>query len=78
MAVRLHGYPTGPNEPLFIFENGQYLTNKALASQIRLLLPLVGIDPLNYNYSAYSLHAEGANNAAISGLQDWEIKVLAR
>lgn len=76
LQLRLKKFAAKPLDPFFIFENGQYLTKSAFVNQIKLFLSLTGIDPSKY--SAHSLRAGGATDAALSGLQDWEIKQLGR
>ena len=62
--------------PLFIFSNGSVLTKTLFIKQVQLLLISCGISP--NQYSGHSFRVGGATDAASSGLQDWELKVMGR
>ena len=62
--------------PLFIFSNGSLMTKTLFIKQVPLLLISCGISP--NQYSGHSFRVGGATDAASSGLQDWELKVMGR
>jgi len=62
--------------PLFIYENGKFLTQARLISSIRLSLNQLGLNPADY--CGHSLRIGAATSAAANGLQDSTIKTLGR
>lgn len=62
--------------PLFLFEDGRFLTQHSLISSMRLALSSLGLDP--NTYSGHSLRIGAATSAAARGVQDSTIKTLGR
>ena len=68
--------PPNASDPLFVTRTGHALTKHLFNSNLKLVLSLAGIDPSHY--SGHSLRAGGATDAALSGMPDWEIKMIGR
>ena len=62
--------------PLFLFDDGSYLTRPSLTSHLRSLLLAIGLDP--DIYASYSFRIGAATTAAAAGLPDWQIQALGR
>lgn len=66
----------GAPGPLFIWENGQYLTRERLVVELRAALMALGY-PAN-DYAGHSFRIGAATTAAHRGIQDSLIKTLGR
>ena len=62
--------------PLFIFNDGRYLTRQRLVQSLRLALRHCGIDPRRY--SGHSFRIGAASAAARAGVEDSVIRMLGR
>lgn len=71
--IALRGLSPGP---LFLFQNGQFLTRAALVREIRQALQSVGIEASAY--SGHSFRIGAATSAAAAGVEDALIKILGR
>ena len=67
-------YCNAPEQPLFNFVSGSYLTRQELSDTLKRLLPSVSEDSL----SSQSFRIRAATPAAAAGVPDWFIKVLGR
>ena len=64
-------FRTAPtSHPLFLFEEGSYLTCTSLTSHLRTLLLTAGLDP--DIYATHSFRIGAATTAAAAGLPDWQ------
>jgi len=76
----LHHYlpfrSTHTSRPLFVFDNGSYLTRTSLTSHLRSLLLAAGLDP--DIYASHSFRIGAATTAAAASLPDWQIQALGR
>ena len=70
------GIPMDSASPLFLLSSGSHLTKAMFNTQTRLMLVLLGHDPLDY--SSHSYRAGSATTAALCGLSDYELKLLGR
>ena len=64
------------NGPLFIFENGSFLTRDNFVTEVRRVLDGAGIEASHY--SGHSFRIGAATTAALAGVQDHMIKTLGR
>ena len=71
IAVRPHC--TGP---LFVFQDGAFLTREKLVAAVQLALQRAGV--ASENYTGHSFHIGAATAAAQAGLEDSVIKTLGR
>ena len=62
--------------PLFVYQDGKFLTQARLIANIRLALLQLGLNPADY--CGHSLRIGAATSAAANGLQDSAIKALGR
>ncbi len=62
--------------PLFILEDGRYLTQAILTQHLRQAISRIGLDPRNY--AGHSLRIGAATTAASEGIDDSMIKALGR
>ena len=60
--------------PLFLFEDGRYLTRERFVVTVRMALRKAGLDPTRY--AGHSLRIAAATTAAQRGIQDSLIKTL--
>jgi hypothetical protein len=67
---------TAPSSPLFMDNSGHILTKSMFASATKLLLALLGYDPVKY--SGHSFRAGAATTGADKGFDDWQLKMLGR
>ena len=65
-----------PGTPLFVFQDGSYLTPTRLTSTLRSLLRSLGIN--DAAYASHSFRIGAATTAAAAGLPIWLIKTLGR
>ena len=70
--------PAAPaNTPLFIFQDGTFLTRPSLTRHLRLLLqPIEGVTPTSF--ASHSFRIGAATTAAAAGLPDWQIQARGR
>lgn len=66
----------GQDGPLFLFEDGTFLTKDRFVSAVREALKLIGIDPSKY--SGHSFRRGAATTAQSRGISDVTIKMLGR
>ena len=62
--------------PLFLLEDGRYLTPAILTEHLREALSDLGLDPLQF--AGHSLRIGDATSAAEKGLEDSTIRALGR
>ena len=62
--------------PLFLFEDGRYLTRERFVVAVRMALRRAGLDPTWY--AGHSFRTGAATTAAQRGIQDLLIKTLGR
>ena len=62
--------------PLFVFQDGSYLTQEKLVSCVRQALSAAGMD--SKGYSGHSFQIGAATTAALQGVEDSVIKMLGR
>ena len=65
-----------PQGPLFVFQNGSYLTRDKLVVHVRQGLTLIGVDPTCF--SGHSFRIGAVTTAAQVGVEDATIKMLGR
>ena len=65
-----------PTSPLFVFDDGSFLTRQRLTSHLRTLLQEAGHNP--DAYASHSFRIGAATTAAAVGLPDWQIQALGR
>ena len=66
----------GHDGPMFLFENGNYLTRDRFVAQLRQALTTAGVDCKLY--AGHSFRIGAATTASMNGLQDSLIKTLGR
>ena len=62
--------------PLFLFQNGEYLTRQKFSTMLREILARAGIDSSGYNTHSFRIGA--ATTAHEAGIPDIDIKMLGR
>ncbi len=62
--------------PLFVFQDGRFLTRKRLVSEVREALQTAGLD--QSLYCGHSFRIGAATTAAARGVEDCVIKTLGR
>ena len=62
--------------PLFLFEDGRYLTWDRFVSEVREVLVVAGVD--TSKYAGHSFHIGAATTAAEQGIQDSLIRTMGR
>ena len=74
LKLRNQKQPT--SNPLFIFEDGRFLTREAFTQELRHLLQNAGFQPTAY--ASHSFRIGAATTAAAAGLPSWLIQTLGR
>jgi hypothetical protein len=64
------------NKPVFMWNNGRYLTRAAFVKETKRLLILIGLDCSQYSGHSYRIGA--ATSAALAGVSPYEIQLLGR
>ena len=60
--------------PLFVFQNGTFLTRKTISQLMKVLIP----DSITKTYSSHSFRIGAATTAAGAGFPRWLIQSLGR
>ena len=63
--------------PLFVFQDGNFLTRPALTRHLRTLLQSTPANP-SEAYASHSFRIGAATTAAAAGLPDWQIQAMGR
>ena len=67
---------SGRDGPLFVYEDGKFLTRESLVACIREALNMSGVDAANY--SGHSFRSSAATTALQAGISDAAIQMLGR